>query len=306
MRKPTRREKDPTGQAGNRLKAKADIARRIRSTRPQVLALLDSFPVQEITINKVGYRYDIDPQRMDGLFDVIARIMSDALNLESSSSWFFKEYTGKAWDEGTAQAVTRLKTLTESVAPSMSEAMSVDSVLSNPQFTRRFEIASARTFENMKGFAGDAAKDLGFIMGNGIALGESPRIIARDIRKKFTQIEGYRALRIARTEVNNAFTTSRDEVNQDARDNLGLDVRVMHVSALVDSTRRTHAERHGKLYLPAEQKKWWNDGSNKINCLCSTVEVIYIDGEPTNKKLIKRQQERGKAYFAMRGGQPKG
>ena len=115
----------------------------------------------------------------------------------------------------------------------------------------------------------------------------------------FDQIEGYRALRIARTEVNHAFTEARYEHSKDVRDRLGLEVKAMHVSALVDSTRPNHAARHGKIYTLEDQRTWWSEGSNLISCLCSTVEVVFIDGEPTQEKMIERQRKRGEQYFSM-------
>jgi SPP1 gp7 family putative phage head morphogenesis protein len=297
---PTRREKDPTGQAGRRTRAKADIAKRVRELRDQVLDILYSIPVQSIQVNKTTYRYDANPDRIDSLFDELLGIFYQVLELnQPRRAWFFNDYLGPAWQQGTAQAFERIKTLAEAAVPDVGEAMQLDSVLSSPEYTSRFEIISARAFENMKGFAGQAAQELGGILGRGVAMGESPRTIARDIRRKFKQVEGYRAERIARTEVNNAYTEARYETNRDARDRLGLDVMVMHVSALVPNTRPTHASRHGRLYTLEQQRSWWSEGSQKINCLCSTVEVILIDGEPTQQKLIERQRKRGKAYFAM-------
>lgn len=296
---PTRIEKDPTQQAGNRRKAKVDIAKRVRALRDPVLGILDSFPVQSIQVNKTTYQYDINPARIDSLFDELLAIFYNALELNRDRRvWFFNDYLGPAWQDGTIQAFERIKTLAESAAPDIGEAMQLDSVLSSPEYASRFEIISARAFESMKGFAGQAAQELGGILGRGVASGQSPRTIARDIRAKFSTIERYRAERIARTEVNNAFTEARHEVNKDARDRLGLQLRVMHVSSLVPNTRPSHAARHGNLYTLEEQKEWWAEGSNKINCLCSTVEVIMIDGEPTQKKLIERQKKRGQMYFA--------
>ena len=222
----------------------------------------------------------------------------DALELNSKSTWFFDQYLGEAWREGTAQSFMRLTSVADGLGLLEGEYRSLDSVFSSPEYARRYEIVSSRAFENMKGFSGQAAKDLGFIIGQGVALGESPRVIGRNIRKTFKQIEGYRSQRIARTEVNNAYNESRYEQNRDARDRLGLDVRVMHVSALVDSTRPSHAARHGRLYTIEEQRSWWNSGSELISCLCSTVEIIFINGEPTQKKLIEKQRKRGEAYFA--------
>lgn len=297
---PTRLEKDPTGQAGNRLRAKVDISRRVNRLRDPVLQILRSFPVESITVNKTRYNYDINPQRIAGLFDELQAMFYRALEVESfSRGWFLSQYLGQAWQEGTTKAFTRLKTLAESAAPNIADAMNLDSVLTSPEYARRFEIIAARAFESMKGFAGQAANDLGRILGEGVALGQSPRTIARDIRKKFDQIEGYRALRIARTEVNNSFKEARYEETKDVRDRLGLEVKVMHVSALVENTRPSHAARHGKIYTLEDEREWQNEGSNLINCICSTVEVVFINGEPTQKKLIERQRKRGEMFFAM-------
>ena len=70
---PTRKEKDPTRQAGNRRKAKADISRRIRPLQAEVLAMLDAIPVSAIEVNKVKYEYQIDPTVLGSLFDVLSR-----------------------------------------------------------------------------------------------------------------------------------------------------------------------------------------------------------------------------------------
>ena len=297
---PTRLEKDPTGQAGNRLRAKVDISKRVNRLREPVLQILDSFPVRSITVNKTRYNYDVNPQRIAGLFDELQALFYRALELDYfSRGWFLSQYLGQAWQEGTAKAFTRLKTLAESAAPNIADAMNLDSVLTSPEYARRFEIIAARAFESMQGFAGQAANDLGRILGEGVALGQSPRTIARDIRKKFDQIQGYRALRIARTEVNQAFTEARYEESKDVRDRLGLQIMQMHVSALVDNTRPTHAARHGKLYTLEEQREWWSEGSNRIQCLCSTVEVVMVNGKPTQQKLIDRQRKRGELFFAM-------
>lgn len=297
---PTRLEKDPTGQAGNRLRAKREISRRVRTLREPVLSILDAIPVERITINKSTYEYRIAPDRLASLFDELQLYFYQALELETfTRGWFLNEYLGQAWQQGTVKSFSRLKTLAEAVAPNRAELMQLDSVLTSPEYAQRFEFISARAFENMKGFAGQAAADLGRVLGEGVALGQSPRVIARDIRKKFDQIEGYRALRIARTEVNHAFTEARYEQSKDVRDRLGIEVRVMHVSALVDSTRPTHAARHGKIYTLEEQREFWATGNSLINCLCSTVEVAMIDGEPTQKKLIERQRKRGEMFFAM-------
>lgn len=294
---PTRKEKDPTRQAGNRLKAKAEISRRVRSTRQSVLNLVNQIPVGDITVNRASYKYELDAIALNDIFDSISLLITQALGLDNRNSWFFDAYIGSAWQSGVAQSYTRLKSLTDIFMPDMSSALNLPAFLASPINTRAYQILSSRTFNNMEGFASQAAGSLSRILGEGVANGYSPRKISSLINKEYDKIEGFRSLRIARTEVNNAYNEARYESARDARDRLGVEVRVMHVSALVPATRPSHAKRHGHLYTLEEQREWWAEGSNKINCLCSTVEILFVDGEPTQKKLIKRQLERGKMFF---------
>jgi SPP1 gp7 family putative phage head morphogenesis protein len=307
---PTRLEKDPTGQQGRRLRAKADIKRRISQARDPVLSMLESIPVERrevnkivsiFTGNKVVYKYDIDALRLTQISSEIDALISQILELDQLGRpyrWFFDDYLSGAYQEGATKSAARMQALAEGVGLDFEAAqLEIGEILRSQAYQRRFELVSARAFEDMKGFAGQAATDLGRILGDGVLTGQSPRIIARDIRRKFDQIEGYRALRIARTEVNTAFTDARSDQTKDARDRLGLEVKVMHLSALVQNTRKHHAFRHGGLFTPEDQDQWWSEGTNRISCLCSTVEILYLNGEPVQKDLIAKQKKRGKDFF---------
>lgn len=306
---PTRIEKDPTGQAGNRRKAKADIGRRINRALDPVLDIVDSIPVTSVennwVQNRIIYRYDLSADRFGEINAFIRGLIYRNLGLMNDrwqNGWFFERYLGIAYGQGTAQAANRIGSMipeesTDANIVAIRPELEIERILTSEPYRRRIELVYARAFENMEGFAGQASQALGRVLANGVALGKSPRQIQADIRKVFKDVSGYRALRIARTEINKAFTDARAEQTVDARDRLGLDVRVMHVSALVQNTRRSHAARHGKLYTVEQQNEWWALGSNRINCLCSTVEILFIDGKPVQKSLIKRQRARGEAYF---------
>ena len=304
---PTRLEKDPTQQAGNRRKAKAEIARRIKATQEPILALLDAIPVRSVEVNATVYRYDLVADRLIDINNEIRRIIFGSLGLQDRylNGWFFERYLGISYRQGTAQAAARISSMMPPVdddifgpLTTVRPQLELENILMSEPYKRRIELVYARAFENMKGFAGSAADDLARVLATGVANGKSPREIGRNMRSVFTDLQSWRALRIARTEINKAFTDARAEQTVDARDRLGLDVMVMHVSALVPNTRRSHAARHGKIYTVEEQNNWWNLSSNRINCLCSTVEILYIDGKPVQKSLIERQRARGEAYFS--------
>lgn len=55
---------------------------------------------------------------------------------------------------------------------------------------------------------------------------------------------------------------------------LGLEPLVEHRSALLPTTRATHAARHRKIYTVKQQNDWWATGANRINCYCSVRPVL--------------------------------
>lgn len=309
---PTRQERDPTQQANRRLQAERAIRKRIKQAHKPVLALFDSIPVREVEVqtntrdengqlvaNRIFYRYDLRPEMFENIDAEIRRVLGSLLETNSRGKparWFFDQYIEQSYQGGTTQSAGRIDAMARGAGLDIPEA-AVERVLQSPAYRRRLELTFARTFEDMKGFEGKAADDLGRVLFNGVAGGKSPRDIAGSILDTFDDIEGFRAERIARTEINKAFTDARMEQTIDARDRLGIEVRLMHVSALSPGTRPDHADRHGKVFTPEEQEEWWSEGANRINCLCSTVEILYMDGQPVQDDLIQRQRQRGIEFF---------
>ncbi len=100
-------------------------------------------------------------------------------------------------------------------------------------------------------------------------------------------IEQGRANRIARTEITTALRRARWDEHDSASDDLGLNVMLLHLSALSPTTRQTHALRHGKLYTSEEVRDWYSINGNAINCKCSQVTVLVDEkGVPLNSSVI--------------------
>ena len=76
----------------------------------------------------------------------------------------------------------------------------------------------------------------------------------------------------------------------------GSPFKLMHMSALSPTTRKTHADRHGNLYSPAEVREWWARESNAVDCKCSVV-VVLVD--ELGKPLVERIVSRAKANYAV-------
>lgn len=61
----------------------------------------------------------------------------------------------------------------------------------------------------------------------------------------------------------------------------GMRTMFMYLSALKQTTRKSHAERHGKLFSASEVRDFWNNPENRADCAC-TIAPIPVDqnGEP--------------------------
>lgn len=80
----------------------------------------------------------------------------------------------------------------------------------------------------------------------------------------------------------------------------GLNCLYMHLSALSPSTRKSHADRHGKLYTAAEMREFWSDPANVEGCQCGVVVVrVDAEGKPTVPLIVERAKE---AYVKWQGG----
>jgi SPP1 gp7 family putative phage head morphogenesis protein len=149
----------------------------------------------------------------------------------------------------------------------------------------------------MQGFADQTATDLGRVLFEAVQSGENPRQTAKIIRERFG-VSRSRAERIARTETTMALRRGRWDEAREQEQKLGMEVRLLHNSALIfGRTRATHARRHGKIVTIEEEAAWYAKDANAINCLCSQTEILVgKDGEPLfGQQLVERMQvERAK------------
>jgi len=73
----------------------------------------------------------------------------------------------------------------------------------------------------------------------------------------------------------------------------------MHLSALSPTTRKSHAERHGKLFTAKQVREFWSDPSNIEGCKCGVVVVLVDDlGKPIVPQLLDRARETYKKMAA--------
>ena len=188
-------------------------------------------------------------------------------------------------------------------APAFSD-FRVRSVLMEPGYQRRLSLVYGRVYESMQGFTDEQRKIMSRTITKGMAAGQSPRVIARDLSEQTGQIR-WRALRISATEINTAFNRATLEettaLNDDVFADSAYEVADMHISALLATTRPDHGRRHGTIATPEEQNYWWDNVAvgSRVNCHCSTVDVLVNKKtrDPMQSRLVAKAKEQRKQYF---------
>lgn len=286
---------DPNGTGAKVRQANDEFKRRIRKCRDAYLAVLDSIQFTSYTVNVKRYEFLTLPDVLARALDTAADLVDQFLGADDVRSWWALQYVIPAYEKGAAAAWRNLgvqSTEYQSMRPSL------QSLLTSEPYQRRIGLISAREFELMKGLSSDVKQGLSQQLTAGLAQGIGPKEIARNITLQ-TGIEERRAERIARTEINQALRTARMDETTDAAQRLGVNVRVLHISALSPTTRATHAARHGNLYTVEAERDWFAESGQAVNCKCSTSEVLVDDsGKPLSPGLIARLDRSREAWQA--------
>ena len=102
------------------------------------------------------------------------------------------------------------------------------------------------------------------------------------------------AKNIAQTEQVGALRQAQWLETDWARERLGINTALLHLSALKPTTRTSHAFWHGKTRTVNEVSEWYSRDGNRFRCYCSQIPVILDkNGAVVNTGLVERlTQER--------------
>lgn len=260
----------------------------------------------KIIRNAVRYEYLLDSAQMNNTMNAINQILREFL-LGGSDSWnsrfFLNQSIDEAFADGTLDSFNSALRITEGTpVEAKVSSLTVQQQLQSPAYVDRLQLIHGRVFESMKGLAGDMVAQLRVTLTEGMARGVGIRDLKGMVNKRLGIGMG-RAERIARTEINNAYRGAYlDEakhLNETALVNDDWKIMQAHRSALSPTTRPNHASRHGTIHTIIEQKDWWATGSNAINCLCSTLDVLVnkVTGEVLQSKMIKVMNKQRSEWF---------
>lgn len=277
---------NPVGQTRLYRKTIKRVKKRLSKVRDWLLRELESIPVREvevnvsldpdIVVNSRIYEYLINPDELDRVTD---QILEEIGEMPART---MTEAAASAYEIGTGMAVENLRRISDDYNRDLVQVMGSD------PYRRRAALIRSRVFEEMVGFTGDTRTELARVLREGIENGFNPREVAKHIRRR-TGVSKTRAERIARTEIGQAQRRARLDEAQDAQQSLGLQTKMLWLSALSPTTRDTHARRHGKLYTAQEVREFYSRDANAINCKCAQTEVLVDDeGNPRTPGVVDR------------------
>lgn len=301
---------DPTQQKGREKRAYADFRRRLRAINAEIQErVVDQLQPREIAMNGLRayllnaekvYIYKLDYLQLRRIDETIAEIIQRIM-MQRGERWdvWMQAYTAESYQQGAAYAQSSLAVQSAVYASAYSN---IEAVLFTPEYQRRIAVVTSRTFNSMEGFTDDLITTTRRILGDTIAQGKSPRWAAQQLKGYLVDTEGdhkkaaSRAATIARTELGVAYRSAVMDESQRASESLGLVTKLLWVSALMATTRRSHADRHGKLYTRAEVAEFYSKRGESINCRCSQSPVVVDDaGDAFAKRLLlkmDKQKER--------------
>lgn len=298
---------DPTKLGGVRHKAMVEFRKKLREAEKIINDFILSLtPAKQVipdgpAINRVIYTYDLDASRLESLQEFILRVLNDQF-LTGRQRTFLTPYVTQGYMKGASDTISRIARLAGESGESdwILSRLQVEQIALSPSFQNRVGLVLARTFNSMEKFSGDLSVDLGRVIADGMTRGISPRRIADTISQKFDTSYA-RAMTIARTEVNNALRSAKEQEAKEVRKDLDLDVRLLVMSALLpERTRRWHAERHGTIVTIEENEEFYSRDGNAISCYCSHTEVIVkSDGTIYDSGLIDQLKKERVQFLGL-------
>jgi SPP1 gp7 family putative phage head morphogenesis protein len=242
-------------------------------------------------VNAGTFVYDMTGPQLAHLLERVQVILDDYLLEGNGQDIWALQYVAQEYQRGTLNAFTNLSVQSASYA----QQTTLAALLSSPGYLNQVAAAYVSTYSDWVGISDAARNDLANIISDAIGRGINPRETMKVISKRL-DVSMSRAKTIAQTEQVGALREAQWNETDWARERLGLNTKLLHLSALKSTTRPWHASRHGKTYTVEEVRDWYAQNGNRYNCYCSQIPVIVDEqGKIVNEglvdKLFKERQQ---------------
>lgn len=274
---------DPSGQDRRERGAMSEMSKRVRWCGKAYREALDS--ITFLAVNAQAYQFLTSPDAIDMILAELGMTVEQIMN--QGGRWLFTGYVQPAYQQGTGRAQANIANQSRVYR----DARSLEQLLTSAPYLKRLSLLRGRVFNEMAGVVGDVKTTLARTLTQGLADGVGPLEIAKRITES-TGIVERRARNIARTETGEALREGRLAETESAAA-LGINLGVMHLSALSPTSRVDHVERHGWVGTVAEERAWYAaKPGRRNNCKCSPSEMLLDDD---NKPMFEDVVERTRA-----------
>ena len=275
------------------------LSSRLSAAERRVKRLFRAIPrtktTQTIIINQTiaKYDYELSASQQEALEAEIRVIVDDEL-LETRGDrvafgWYWLPLIDLTYRQGTSEevvifnrAVTReIRRRGADISLAL-QPLELQRVLQSSEYLEALARVEVENFQNIKTLSNRTSDQVIQRINAGISAGEKPSVIARDISQRF-DVSRVSAKRIADTSVNKAYNDAKMNAVDVAAKQTGLRAGVIHISALIPTTRPHHAARHGNAYTVTQQNVWWNDSLrachlDKFRCLAPADQLQLFPG----------------------------
>lgn len=315
MARSRKKQIDPTGQGSNRKHAANALKKRIDKIQQFALRKFRSIPRKrrqraDIINNLVFFEYDYSPEDQQQFETQLESVANQQL-LESEDDpvipfWYWSSEIEKPYRQGTIEETNLLnKLIDEAVVAGivvegvLLRELQIEQVLISEPYRSAVAKQIGSTVPSIKDLSTKTSSQVMGVINRGIQAGNSPKTIVNEIIARF-DVSRSSAQRIANTEINWAYNKAKLDLGKLSSAELGIRTAVLHISALIPTTRATHAARHSLTFTFEAQQAWWLEGTNLINCHCTT-QTVLVDrkGQPINDTFQNELKTEKKEFFDL-------
>lgn len=271
--------KDRTGSFGILRRAIREINARFAGLQADVLAIFDRIPVYSANeVDMARTLYGMTPDEMAATSQALGEALDRwiAQGRETAHTAWWAAYDEEATQLGTAQSVANLTHLSEIYASSRA----LHDVVYSAPYRNRVAMAQIKSYDHWTGMAATTRSELSQIIGRAVVDGKNPKAVRTEIMERL-DVGRSKAAQFAQTDITDTLRQARWAESDYATEQFGLDIRMLWTSALLPTTRPTHAANNGKVLTTGEVREFYSKDGNRYRCHCGQTEcLVDADGKP--------------------------
>ncbi|WP_216594962.1 hypothetical protein [Comamonas testosteroni] len=275
--------RDRTGSTLLLRKALVAINERWKRLTTDVLAAFERIPVYALNDTGPQVAYGITPAILDiVLLEIAAALDRWVQNgKEPKELFWWNPFVEQASQLGALQSVTNLTNLSEAYAASRS----FDQVVRSEPYLTRVALARMKSYEHWTGLRAEGQSRLAGIIGRAVADGLNPKA-ARTLIVDGLGVTRSKAAQYAQTDITDTLRQARWAESEAAQVQYGLKIGMLWTSALLPTTRATHATRNGRVYSTDEVRAFYGRDGNRYNCFLPGTRVAgrFVAGSKARYK----------------------